>query len=678
MSSKTRTRDADGQPASGERPTGQPSLLDQYRLMRLIRYFEDRATELFIDGQIVGTAHSCAGQEAIAVGAAAVMRPDDYLVGHHRSHGHLIARGADMRRMMAEMFGKRTGYCKGLGGSMHIADLALQILGCNGIVGAGLPHACGSALTSKLRGTDQATVAFFGDGAAGQGAAHEAMNLAATWKLPVVFICENNQFALSVGWETMRALPDLAPRAAGYGMHGEIVDGNDVSTVQEAVAQALARAREGGGPSLLEMKTFRRMQHSMRANLPDVRDQALVAEWELKDPIALLEQRLRDAGALDDERIGAIVTECEQAVDEAIESSLRDEDASPEDLVSAAYVPHSSHPAPPHGGERKATFVEAICEALDLELGACENALILGEDVGKVGGIFRATAGLYEKYGAERVRDTPLTESGFVGCGVGAALTGLRPIVELQFSDFSAVAFDQIVNQAAKLKFMMGGGATMPLTIRLVSGAGVRLGAQHSQSLEGVFAHFPGLVVVMPSCAYDVKGLLSAAIQDENPVMFLEQKMLFFAPPEPVPQERYAIELGKANVAREGSDVTVVALGAMVGEALRSARELQRQGVSVEVIDPRTIVPLDIETILGSVAKTGRALVVHEAVSFGGIGGEIAAQIGEHGFWDLDGPVVRLGAPFHPIPYQKELERATLPAAADITAAINAMNSTTN
>lgn len=677
MSSRTRTRETGAHSTTtSERPTDRPSLVEQYRLMRLIRSFEDRATELFIDGKIVGTAHSCAGQEAIAVGAAAVMRPDDYLVGHHRSHGHLIARGADIRRMMAEMFGKRTGYCKGLGGSMHIADLALQILGCNGIVGAGLPHACGSALTATVRGTDQATVAFFGDGAAGQGAAHEAMNLAATWKLPVVFICENNQFALSVGWETLRALPDLAPRAAGYGMHGEIVDGNDVTAVEDAVGQALARAREGGGPSLLEMKTFRRMQHSMRANLPDVRDRALVAEWELKDPIELLERQLREAGELDDERVASIGSECERAVEEAIETSLQDEDASSEDLPSAVYAPHKSHPAPPQGGERQLAFVDAIREALDLELAASDSTLILGEDVGKVGGIFRATAGLYEKYGAQRVRDTPLTESGFVGCGVGAAMTGLRPIVELQFSDFCAVAFDQIVNQAAKLKFMTGGGAEMPLTIRLVSGAGVRLGAQHSQSLEGVFAHFPGLIVVMPSSAHDAKGLLSAAVQDDNPAMFLEQKMLFFSPPEAVPEERYAISLGKANVVREGSDVTVVALGAMVGEAVRSARELERRGVSVEVIDPRTIVPLDIETILASVAKTGRALVVHEAVSFGGIGGEIAAQIGEQGFWDLDGPVVRLGAPFHPIPYQKDLERATLPAAGDITAAIDAMSST--
>ncbi|MDO8210095.1 dehydrogenase E1 component subunit alpha/beta [Conexibacter sp. CPCC 206217] len=661
-------------PLTADRPADRPPLIDHYRQMLRIRYFEDRATELFVDGQIVGTAHSCAGQEAIAVGAAAVMRASDYLIGHHRSHGHLMARGADIRRMMAEMFGKRTGFCKGLGGSMHIADLELDILGCNGIVGAGLPHACGAALTASYRDTDHAAVAFFGDGAAGQGAAHEAMNLAATWKLPVVFICENNQFALSADWTTTRAVADLADRAPGYGMAGEVVDGNDVVAVENAVERALERARAGDGPTLLEMKTFRRMQHSMRANLPDVRDMELVASWERNDPIPRLETALRERGELDDALHERLVAEIRAEVDTAVDTAAADEDASADDLLSSVYSPHQRHPAPPRrSDDRTLGFVDAIREAMDLELEADPDVLVIGEDVGRVGGIFRATAGLYERHGARRVRDTPLTESGFVGCGIGAALTGLRPIVELQFSDFSAVAFDQLVNQAAKLKFMMGGGPAIPLVIRMVSGGGVRLGAQHSQSLESVFAHFPGLVVLMPSNAYDAKGLLAAAVRDDNPVVFLEQKQLMFANPEPVPEARYSLDIGSAAVVREGSDVTVVALGAMVPAALRSARELEKQGVSVEVIDPRTIVPLDRETILASVRKTSRLVVAHEAVTFGGFGGEIAALVAAEAFWDLDAPVVRVGAPFHPVPYQKDLERQTLPDAADITAAIQSL-----
>ncbi len=299
--------------------------------------------------------------------------------------------------------------------------------------------------------------------------------------------------------------------------------------------------------------------------------------------------------------------------------------------------------------------------------------IVIGEDIGRVGGLFRATEGLYEEYGAERIRDTPLTESGFVGCGIGAALTGLRPVVELQFSDFAGVAFDQIMNQAAKLRFMMGGTPTMPLVLRMVSGGGVRLGAQHSQSLEALFAHIPGLTVVMPSNPFDAKGLLAASIQDDNPVIFLEQKLLFFDEPTPVPEERYALELGRARVVREGTDVSVVALGALVPLALRAARELEDEGVDVEVIDPCTLVPLDTETIARSVAKTHRVVVAHEAVRFLGFGSEIAAHVAEHCFWDLDAPVARLGAPSHPIPYQKDLELATLPGTAEIVAAVRSL-----
>jgi 2-oxoisovalerate dehydrogenase E1 component len=652
--------------------TASDTLLEQYRQMALIRRFEDRAAELFNEGVIVGTAHSCVGQEAIAVGAAAVMRSDDYLVGHHRSHGHLIAAGADLRRMMAEMFGKRTGYCKGLGGSMHIADLSLDILGCNGIVGAGIPHACGAALTAKVRGTEQAAVAFFGDGAAGQGAVHEGMNLAATWSLPVVFICENNQFALSADWRAQRAVEDIAERAAAYGMPGEVVDGNDVVAVADAVGRALARARAGDGPTLLEMKTFRRMQHSMRANLPDVRDAALVAEWEAKDPLPRLERELIAAGRADESRLAEIRDEVAATVEAAIAEALADEDASADDLLPAALAPQRRYEAPAPG-VRALGFVAAIREALDLELAADPDVVLIGEDIGKVGGLFRATEGLYERYGAERIRDTPLTESGFVGCGIGAALTGLRPVVELQFSDFAGVAFDQIINQAAKLRFMMGGTPSIPLVIRMVSGGGVRLGAQHSQSLEAVFAHIPGLVVAMPSTPYDAKGMLSAAVRGDNPVIFLEQKLLFFGEPAPVPQERYGVELGVGRVAREGTDVTVVALGALVPLALRAAQELEREGLSVEVVDPRTLVPLDTDLIAASVAKTHRLVVAHEAVQFCGFGSEIAAHVAQHCFWDLDAPVVRVGAPSHPMPYQKDLELATLPGAADIAAAVRSL-----
>ncbi len=641
--------------------------------MCLIRTFEDRAKELFEQGAILGTAHSCVGQEAIAVGAAGVMRKGDYVVGHHRSHGHLIAAGADLHRMMAEMFGKRTGYCRGLGGSMHIADLELDILGCNGIVGAGIPHAAGAGLTARLRGTGRAVLSFFGDGAAGQGAAHEGMNLAATWQLPVVFICENNQFALSAEWRAQRAVQDLALRAEGYGMPGAIVDGNDLVAVEDAVEEALVRARAGEGPSFLEMKTFRRLQHSMRANLPDVRDPGLVAEWEGRDPLPRLAALLFELGEADVDDLAAVEAAVAAEVEAAVARGLADDDAGADDLAGAVLAPLARHPSPPDAGERALAFVPAIREALDLELAADPDVVVIGEDVGRIGGLFRASEGLYERYGAERVRDTPLTESGFVGCGIGAALTGLRPVVELQFSDFAGVAFDQILNQAAKLRFMMGGTPTLPLVIRMVGGGGVRLGAQHSQSLEALFAHIPGLVVVMPSNPYDAKGLLAASIRDDNPVVFLEQKLLFFSDPAPVPEQRYLIELGRARVVKEGTDATVVALGALVPHAIRAARELAAEGISVEIVDPRTLVPLDTDAIAASAAKTHRVVVAHEAVRFGGFGGEIAAWVGEHCFWDLDAPVVRVGAPSRPMPYQKDLELATLPGPADVAAAVRSL-----
>ena len=365
----------------------------------------------------------------------------------------------------------------------------------------------------------------------------------------------------------------------------------------------------------------------------------------------------------------------EREVELAIETALADEDASADDLLPAVFAPQRSYLAPAAEPERKLGFVAAVREALDLELAADPNVIVIGEDIGKVGGLFRATEGLYERYGAERIRDTPLTESGFVGCGIGAALTGLRPVVELQFSDFAGVAFDQIMNQAAKLRFMMGGTPSIPLVIRMVSGGGVRLGAQHSQSLEALFAHIPGLVVAMPSTPYDAKGLLSAAIRGDNPVIFLEQKLLFFGEPAPVPEERYGIELGVGTRRPRGDGRHRRRSGragppCAPGGARARGRRRQRRGRR-----PAHARPARHALIAASVAKTHRLVVAHEAVQFCGFGSEIAAHAAEHCFWDLDAPVIRVGAASHPIPYQKDLEVATLPGPAEIMAAVRSLAS---
>lgn len=643
-----------------------PSAVELYREMWRIRRFEERTVELFEAGQVAGTAHSAVGQEAIAVGTCSVLRDDDFIVGHHRSHGHVIARGADLHKMFAELFGRETGYCKGVGGSMHIADVSLGILGCNGVVGAGLPIGTGAALSSVERGTDQVTVIFFGDGAAGQGFAHEAMTLAAIWKLPVVFVCENNQFQLSARWEEVRPAEDVAARAESYAMPGAIVDGNDVMAVREAAALAVEHARSGAGSFLLEAKTYRRMGHSMRANLPDPRSEDEVREWTERDPLARLETAMDEA---ERKTLHRVREEVDAEVEAAITDAGADPLLAPEKLPDLVYAPAREHPPEPAPGERKLRFHAALNEALAQEMEADESVILLGEDVAQLGGIFRTSEGLWSTFGPGRVRNTPIAEAGFTGAAVGAAMTGLRPVVEHQIFDFVICAMDPIVSQAAKLRFMTGAQVDVPMVVRGPVGGGVRLAAQHSQSLESWFANVPGLKVVAPSSPYDAKGLLAASIQDDNPVIFLEPKSLQFTE-GPVPEERYAIELGKAAVKREGADVTLVATMATVPAALRAATRLAREGIEVEVIDPRTIFPLDLDTILASVAKTNRAVVAHEAVGFCGFGAEISALIAEQGFDDLDAPVARVTAPHRPMPYQKDLEAATIPDADRIAEAI--------
>jgi 2-oxoisovalerate dehydrogenase E1 component len=654
--------------------TPSPDVLERlYQTMVRIRRFDEKTTELFNAGLVKGTAHSYVGQEAVATGACAVLRADDYIVGNHRGHGHCLAKGARVDRMMAELMGRETGYCRGLGGSMHIAALDLNILGCNGIVAAGVPIGAGAALAARLRGTEQVVVAFFGDGGANQGVVHEAMNLAAIWSLPLIFLCENNQYALSTASARTTAGPSIAARAAGYGIPGRRVDGNDVLAVYEAVREAVARARSGG-PTLIEAVTYRWGGHSMRANLPQYRTEAEEREWMARDPIARFERYLVEGGFA----TAARLKELREAVEVELEEAVRFAQASPEPTVAlmeaSVYAPHIEvrEVAPPPSPAREITFAQALGEALAQEMERDGRVFVMGEDVGLIGGIFGVTRGLRERFGEDRVRDTPISEATFCGMGVGAAAAGLRPVVEVQIFDFVTLMMDQIVNQAAKFRFMLGGGPTVPLVIRGPQGGGIRLAAQHSQSLEAWFVHVPGLVVVAPSTPYDAKGLLAAAIRDDNPVIFLEHKVLY-AQKGPVPEAPYVIPLGRAEVKRPGRDVTVVATQVMVQRALAAAEELEREGLSVEVIDPRTLHPLDEATILGSVEKTGRLVIAHEAVKRGGFGAEVAALVSEKAIDCLDAPIVRVAARHVPMPYNDTLERATIPSQQDIAAAVRGL-----
>ena len=646
--------------------------VDLYRTMRRIRAFDEKVAELFEGGEIKGTAHSYVGQEAVAAGVCASLGPEDFMASHHRGHGHCIAKGARLDLMMAELMGRESGYCQGLGGSMHIADLGLNILGANGIVGAAMPLSTGAGLAARLDGSGRVAVAFFGDGASNQGVFHESLNLASVWKLPIVFVCENNQYALSTSYRDTTSVDQVAERASAYGIPGRTIDGNDVVEVYEAVREAVERARAGGGPTLIEAMTYRWGGHSMRANVRDPRGEEEYASWMERDPVRRAERELRDVEVVDEAGIEAIGTETAAELDQAVEFGRAAGQPEADALRAAVYAPHEAFDEPglANGNGRALGFVDAINEALHQEMESDPRVVVMGEDVAATGGIFGATKGLLEKYGEDRVRDTPISEAGFVGCGIGAAIAGLRPVVEIQIFDFVALTMDMLVNQAAKFRFMLGGKNTVPVVIRGPQGGGIRLAAQHSQSLEAWFTHVPGLVVVAPSSPYDAKGLLTAAIRDSNPVIFLEAKLQYLEPPGPVPEEPYAIPIGKAAVRREGTDVTVVATMAMVPRALAAAESLARQGHRVEVIDPRTLKPLDEDTLLTSLRKTRRLVVAHEACLTGGFGAEVAALAAEKAFDWLDAPVARVAALDTPMPYNEALERQVIPSQQRIADAI--------
>lgn len=642
--------------------------LEFYRVMLRIRLFEEALGELYKEGLLKGTAHSYIGEEAIAVGVCSCLGPRDYIVGTHRSHGHCIARGADLKRMMAEILGRADGYSHGRGGSMHVADLDHNMLGANGIVGAGVPIAVGAGLSIKSSDKKAIAAVFFGDGASNQGVVHESMNMASIWKLPVVFVCENNLYAISVTTRESLSVTDIASRAAGYGMPGRVVDGNDVFAVRAAFAGLTKRARQGKGPALLECKTYRMRGHSFRQDKPP-RPKEEVDYWRDRCPIRKLEALLSRDEGMTSEDFDQICREEKVKIDDAITYAKTSPEPDAKTLTSEVYsYPLYSGTAPPREAAeetRSISYAVALNEALHTEMLLNEKIVLIGEDIGLIGGAFGVTQGLMEKFGSDRVIDSPISEAAIVGLGNGAAMTGLRPIIEIQFVDLITLAMDQIVNQAAKYRYMTGGKITVPIVVRTPTGAGLGLAAQHSQSLESWFMHVPGLLVAIPSTPYDAKGLLIASMRQNNPVLFLEHKLLYFKA-GPVPPEEYSIPFGVADIKKAGTDITIIAFSAMVDRAVSAAAKLENEGVSAEVVDPRTLIPLDTDTILKSVEKTGRALIVHEACKQGGVGGEISAIIADQAFWSLDAPIKRIGAPFCPVPYSRVLEHAYIPTQSDI------------
>ncbi len=666
--------------------------MNSLRQIMEIRALEESISSLLTKGVLKGASHLYAGEEAVAVGAISALRDDDLITSTHRGHGHAHAHGdkaaktsgakqEHYNKMMAEVMGKATGYCKGKGGSMHIADVEHGNLGATGIVGGNLPVAVGAALAQKLMGTDRVVVCFFGDGASNEGNFHEALNMASAFNLPVVFVAENNQYGMSVPWNHVTRLPDIADRASAYGMPGEVVDGMDALVVREAVSRAVARARSGEGPTLIEAKTYRYFGHS-HSDPRKYRTREEEAEWKAADPITRLKADLALVGWLGDEEFAALDQTVQNKMAAAMAFANASPEPTPDEALTDVFAPAKTTAADVAAEAalrervrstpdmRQITYAQALIEAAREEMTRDERVFIMGEDVGLYGGAYGATRDLYKEFGDWRVLDTPISEATIGGAAVGAAMAGMRPIAEIMYVDFTPLAMDQVANVGAKNRYMFGGKTSVPMVIRTEGGAGRAIAAHHSQSLEALWTHFPGIYVVMPSTPYDAKGLLKAAIRDDNPVMFIEHKMLYGTKgPVPPVGEDYIIPLGIADIKRPGKDVTLVTYSRMVQRSLEAAELLAKEGIDVEVVDLRSLKPLDTETIINSVKKTGRLVGVTEAYENTSFINEVMAVVNDYAFDYLDAPMVRVAALNVPVPRAEVLEDQAIPNVGRIVAA---------
>jgi 2-oxoisovalerate dehydrogenase E1 component len=681
-----------------------------------------------------GPTHVSIGQEASAVGASSVLRITDNVTSSHRGHGDAIAKGFSALRQMtdeqlgartgaagdaardalldaaleehvyrviAELFGKDEGYSRGRGGGMHIGDFSTGNLGANAIVGGSVPIATGAAMARRYERSDTVVCCFAGDGAYANGVVLESLNWAAQhqWTnhlagdrpfgLPIIFFIQNNHYGMTHRTDDeVMGVVHLARRAAGFAtnnMHAEVVNGMDVLAVRDAMTRAAALCRAGEGPVLIEASTYRYYGHSLSDPRNEYRTREEEAAWKAVDPIERLMTQLVESGTATADEVAAVVAGAAERNTRAARRAAQGTDPDPKTLLDLLYTDGSSEVLPAGAGdvvlaaeppvakrdaEGRILYRDALREALVEEMRRDRRVIFYGEDVADYGGAFKLTKGLVEAFGRDRVFNTPISEAAICGTGVGAAIAGLRPVVELMYMDFALMSSDQIANQAAKWHYMSGGQVEVPLVIRCSVGAGKGYGGQHSQSLESLFTHIPGLWVVYPATAADAKGLLKSAIRTNNPVVFVESQGLYSSRGD-IPEEDYTVEIGKARVAREGTDATVVAWGPAVPDALAAAEILAAEhGVSTEVIDLRSLVPLDMETILASVRRTGRAVVATQAVLTGSFVNEIVARIQVEAFDDLDGPVGRIGAAPGISPQAESLEKAFLPNVGDIVTAV--------
>ncbi|MBW8041737.1 MAG: dehydrogenase [Planctomycetes bacterium] len=706
-----------------------------------IRFFEEKVFELLGQNIIKGASHLYAGEEAVAVGAIAAIEKGDVIGSTHRGHGHCGAIGnkyADTEqdrqdhwnRMMAELMGRETGYCKGRGGSMHIAEVDKQNnLGSTGIVGGNQPSAVGAALAEKYKKTGRVVLSFFGDGSTNCGSFHESMNMASTLKVPLVAIIENNLYGMSVpfsgseieGTRKASNITDIAERCYAYNIPAMIVDGQDVVAVYLAVNSAVKWARVENQMTIIEAKTYRWYGHS-RSDPRAYRTKAEEKAWHDRDPIIVLREKLLADSLCTDQQLDQIKDKAFNTIETATKFGIDSPWPDPADLAKDVYVEEtyeaslieSEKATSAKVMEATAAFETALAQAtgktkkesteqakavvksqfgMDVitigqavlaaqaeELRTDKNVIVIGEDVGLYGGAYQATRGLSAEFGTDRVIDTAISEAAIAGAAVGAALRGLRPVAEIMYVDFVTIAMDQLVHVGAYNRYMFGGKAKVPMVLRTEGGVGRCIAAHHSESLEAWLMHTPGLYVVMPSTPYDAKGLLKAAIRSDNPVVFIEHKATYgqFGP---VPEGDYIIPLGVADIKRPGKDATIVSYSRMAMFSLEAAGVLAEQhGIDAEVIDVRTLKPLDIKTIAESVRKTGRLVTVSEGFCTCGAGREITGRFmeyefgdGSHGFDYLDSAPVNLAAADVPPPMSEPLEIASIPGVDKIIEAVKAI-----
>lgn len=642
-------------------------LINLYRLLLKPRVIEERMLKLLRQGR-VSKWFSGIGQEAIAVGVTAALEEDEYVCPLHRNLGVFTTRNCDLQQLFEQFQGKQNGFSQGRERSFHFGSNAHHIVGMISHLGPQLCVGDGIALASKLKKEKKITVAFTGDGGTSEGDFHEACNIAAVWDLPVIILIENNGYGLSTPINEQFRCKQLADRAIGYGMKGLTIDGNNILEVYHTVKELAAQMREKPFPVLLECMTFRMRGHEEASGVKYV-PKELFELWEKKDPVSNYENWLIEEGIISPDYPEMLKEEMDAEVRAAFDTADKEPEITPDanKETTEIYAPGPSLTLPKgertlslplrgrFGGGRPMRFVDAVSEGLRLSMQRFDNLVIMGQDVAEYGGVFKVTEGFVEEFGRERVRNTPLCESGILSAALGMSVKGMKSVVEMQFADFVSTGFNAIVNNLAKSHWRWGQNADV--VVRMPTGAGVGAGPFHSQSNEAWFFHTPGLKVVYPAFPSDAKGLLTAAIEDPNPVMYFEHKALYRSVEGEVPEDYYTVEIGKALLVREGEDVSIITYGAGVHWALKTMDDGGlTMDFTADILDLRTLLPFDKEAIEATVKKTGKVLILHEDTLTGGIGGEIAAYITEHLFEYLDAPVMRVASLDTPVPFAIPLE----------------------